>query len=142
MTEIGTFIVNAVTMYGLPFACAILFIGSLGAPFPCTIIVILLGAFVRDGILNPYIASSLALVSCVSGDLIIYGLGRMGRSWIPRRIQFSAKWINVENAFNRHAGIAVYMTRWFMTPLAFPTTLIAGNGACMYQSNMNHHHVP
>jgi len=126
MSDASVLILSAVTTYGLPVACVVLFLGALGLPLPCTVIVIMLGAFVRGDVFNVYIASLLALFSSVSGDVIIFGIGRSGRSWIPRRIQHSAQWVNMENAFYRHAGIAVFITRWFITPLAFPTSLIAG----------------
>ncbi len=126
MSDISTFILHAVTTHGLLVASGVLFLGSLGLPVPCTITVIMLGAFVREQILSGPIVAIAALLSSVSGDLVIFGIGRLGRSWIPQRIQHSAPWVKIESSFLRHAGIAVFMTRWFMTSLAFPASLIAG----------------
>ena len=123
----GAFILNAVAVYGLPVAGVVLFVGSLGVPFPSTIIVIMLGAFVRENILDVVSVSFWALVSSVAGDMVVFGLGSWGRSWIPHRIQRSAAWMSMEGAFSRHAGLAIYLTRWILTPLAFPASLIAGN---------------
>jgi len=127
MGEVSTFILSAVTTYGLPMAGVVLFIGALGVPLPCTFIVIMLGAFARENIFNVSVTALLALASCVAGDLVIFGIGRWGRSWIPSRIQRSARLTQIEEAFSRRAGFAVFMTRWFVTPLSFPVSIIAGN---------------
>lgn len=116
-----------VITYGSPMVAGTLLIGAVGIPVPGTLLVIAVGAFVRQGVLDIYTAPVLGLAGVVVGDAIIYGLGRFARGWIQKRFGHSAAWQKAEAYFNRRGGIAIYLTRWLFTPLAVPTNLIAGS---------------
>jgi membrane protein DedA with SNARE-associated domain len=113
--------------YGSPMVAVILLLGALGIPVPGTLLVIASGAFVRQGVLDIYLTPALALSGSVIGDTIIYGLGRFARGWIERRFGQSAGWQKSADFFARRGGLAIYLTRWLITPLAVPTNLIAGS---------------
>ena len=116
-----------VVSYGSPMLAVALFMGALGIPVPGTLLVIAAGAFVRQGVLDVYTTPALGLTGAVLGDTLIFGLGRIAR--VPMQKQFgqSVAWQRAGAFFNRRGGLAIYLTRWLVTPLAIPTNLIAGS---------------
>ena len=102
-------------------------LAGLGVPVPGTVLVIAAGAFVRQELLDMYTTPLLALVGVVAGDMVVYGVGRFARPWIDRRFGQSETWKKARQSFERRGGIAIYLTRWLLTPLAVPTNLIAGS---------------
>ncbi|MBN1995343.1 MAG: DedA family protein [Anaerolineae bacterium] len=127
LTDLNDLFLTWMIIYGSPMLAGVLFLGALGIPVPGTLIVIAAGAFVRQGVLDFYTTPPFGLSGAVAGDVIIYGLGRFARVWIQRRFGQSAAWQKAEDFFNRRGGIAIYLTRWLLTPLALPTNLIAGS---------------
>lgn len=125
--DLNTLVLSYVTAYGSPVVGLILLLGALGLPVPGTLLVIASGAFVRQEFLDAYSTPLLALVGAVSGDVIVYGVGRFARIWIQKRFGRSAAWRNAQDYFDRRGGIAIYLTRWLVTPLAVPVNLIAGS---------------
>jgi membrane protein DedA with SNARE-associated domain len=118
---------NWIVSYGEPMLAVVLLLGALGLPMPGTLMVIASGAFVRQGILDMVNASLFGLLGAVSGDTIVYGVGRVANVWIARRFGQSASWQKAHAFFERRGGIAIYLTRWLLTPFAVPTNLIAGS---------------
>ena len=114
--------------FGPPMLGLALFMGALGIPLPGTFFVIASGAFVRQGVLSGYSALPLALLGAVLGDSLSYGLGRVARGWIIARFGQSLTWQRAETTLEQKGGIAVYLTRWLLTPIAIPTNLVAGSG--------------
>ena len=112
--------------YGSPIVGGALMLAGLGVPVPGTVLVIAAGAFVRQELLDMYTTPLLALVGVVAGDVIVYAVGRLAKPWIDRRFGQSAAWEKARQSFERRGGIAIYLTRWLLTPLAVPTNLIAG----------------
>jgi len=104
-----------------------LLLGALGVPAPSTLMVIAAGAFVRQGVLEAAAAVSLGLLGAVMGDSLSYALGRFAKTWVARRLGRSAAWGRAQGSFQRRGGLAVYLTRWLLTPLAVPINLIAGS---------------
>jgi membrane protein DedA with SNARE-associated domain len=125
--DLNELILNWVVTYGSPMVGVTLLLGALGIPVPGTLLVIASGAFVRQGVLDGYITPLLGLGGAVIGDTIIYGLGRFARGRIERRFGQSATWQKSSGFFARRGGLAIYLTRWLITPLAIPTNLIAGS---------------
>ena len=112
--------------YGPPIVGGALLLGALGFPLPGTLLVIAAGAFIRQEILDLYTTPVLALVGVMTGDVVVYAVGRFARPWIDRHFGQSPSWQKAKKAFERRGGIAIYLTRWLLTPLAVPTNLIAG----------------
>jgi len=118
---------NLIVSYGEPMIAIVLLLGALGVPLPGTLMVIASGAFVRQGILNIFSTPLFGLLGAVSGDTIIYGLGRFANVWIKQRFGQTASWQKAHTFFEQRGGIAIYLTRWLLTPFAIPTNLIAGS---------------
>ncbi|MCA9981479.1 MAG: DedA family protein [Anaerolineales bacterium] len=123
-----TFLYYVVT-FGPPALGATLFLAALGIPLPGTLFVLAAGAFVRQGVLDIYQTVFIALIGVVIGDLLSYGLGRLFRGPVLRRFGEKESWRNAEANFQRRGGLAIYLTRFLLTPLALPTNLIAGTSA-------------
>jgi len=116
-----------VMTYGSPIVAGGLLLGAAGLPVPGTLIVIATGAFLRQEMLNLYITIPLGLVGAVTGDTLIFLLGRFARKWLQRRFGQSAAWQKANAFFIRRGGMAIYLTRWLLTPIAVPTNLVAGS---------------
>lgn len=125
--NLNDLVLTWVITYGSPMVAAVLLLGALGLPMPGTLLVIAAGAFVRQGVLDLYTTPSLALLGALAGDAVVYGAGRFARGWIQRRFGQSTAWQKSEAYFKKRGGIAIYLTRWLLTPLAIPTNLIAGS---------------
>jgi membrane protein DedA with SNARE-associated domain len=120
------FLLTQIINYGAPFIGVIVFISALGAPFPCTLIVVAAGAFARQGLLTWYSAGLIAVASVVLGDTLSYGIGYFARGPVLRRFQGSERWTQAENTFNRWGGMSIFWTRFLITGIAVPVNLIAG----------------
>ena len=126
LTELTNQLLTAFISYGPALLALVLFVGALGLPLPGSVFLIASGAFVQQGIFSPYLAFPLALVGAVAGDMASYGMGRFAGDYIRRRFGETAAWRNAEATLQRRGGIAVYLTRWLITPLAIPVNLITG----------------
>jgi membrane protein DedA with SNARE-associated domain len=122
-------LLTSVLVYGPPILGLVLLVGALGIPIPGTMLLLAAGAFVRQGVLSPAPAAALALLGVVLGDCGGYLLGRMAGTRLAQRFGSGATWLRAEATFRRWGGIAIVLTRFFLTPLAVPTNLIAGASA-------------
>lgn len=113
--------------YGPIMLATALFIGALGIPLPGTFFVIAAGAFVRQDVLTLYTALPVALIGVAMGDALSYGMGRFARPLILRRFGESEGWRKAEDNLRARGGVAIYLTRWLLTPIAVPTNLVAGS---------------
>ena len=127
MTALASFLVSGIATYGLPLVTILFFINSLGLPLPSFLIVIMLGVFASQGILDTTSVAMLAIGGAVCGDMIIFSVGRLSRVWLPSKIQSSKYLQKADELFLRHGALAVYITRWLLNPLGPPVSLIAGN---------------
>ena len=114
--------------YGSPVIALVLMAAAVGLPVPSTLLVIATGAFVRQGLIDPYPAFVYALAGVLAGDLLSYAIGRFGRERLLGRYGTSERWMQVQGKLERSAGISIYLTRCLLTPLAIPTDLLAGAG--------------
>jgi len=123
------FFLTAMLTYGPPALGLALLLGALGIPVPGSLLVMAAGAFVRQGALDWPTASSLGLLGVVVGDSGSYALGRFAKDWVQRRFGRSAAWQKAQTILVQRGGLAIYITRFFMTPLAVPINLMAaGSG--------------
>lgn len=120
------FLLTQVINYGAPILGIIVFVSALGAPFPCTLLVIAAGAFAKQGLLTWYTTGLTALAFVVLGDNLSYALGHFAREPVLRRFQHSENWTKAESTFSRWGGMAVFWTRFLITGIAVPVNLIVG----------------
>lgn len=119
------FLTGMLTYGPLALGLALL-VGALGIPVPGTLFVLAAGAFVRQGVLDLFTAAGLGLLGAVLGDSASYAIGYFAKGWVERRFGQSAAWQKARDTFERRGGLAIYLTRFLLTPLALPTNLIAG----------------
>ncbi len=126
LTQLTDQLLTAFISYGPSLLALVLFVGALGLPLPGSVFLIASGAFVQQGVFSPYLAFPLALIGAVAGDMASYGMGRFAGDYIRRRFGETAAWRNAETTLQRRGGIAVFLTRWLLTPLAIPINLVTG----------------
>lgn len=114
---------------GSPALALALLLGALGIPLPGTFFVLAGGAFVRQGVLDLPTTLGLSFVAVVMGDCISYGMGRFANVWVAKHFGHSSAWQSAQKTFNQRGGVAIYLTRFLLTPLALPTNLVAGTSA-------------
>lgn len=128
-TSLSDYALAALISYG-PLALGLtLLLGGIGIPVPGTVLLLAAGAFAQQGFIQWPWALAAGLAGVVVGDAISYGIGRMGGAWAERRFAGSNAWSSATDQFNRRGGMAVFLTRFLITPLALPVNLIAGISA-------------
>jgi len=125
------FLTGMVNYGGIILLLALL-MGALGIPLPTTLMVIVSGAFIRQGIIEAAPTLTLGLIGVVIGDSLSYAMGHFARDWVQRKFGHNRSWIKARGVFEKRGGVAIYLTRFFITPLAIPTNLIAGSTGYSY----------
>lgn len=118
--------------YGLPVLGVMVFINAAGVPIPSTFFLLAAGAFVRQGMFSFPIAMGLGILAAVTGDGLSYLMGRLGKGWVERRFGQSANWEKAVALFDQHGGVAIWLSRFLLTPLAIPVNLVAGGSGYSY----------
>ncbi len=126
LTDLTGTLLTAVITYGPLLLALVLFIGGLGIPLPGAVLLMAGGAFIRQGVLEIHTALPLALVGVVAGDLCSYAMGRFAGGFMQRRLGSTPTWQRAEATLHKRGGLAVFLTRWLLTPLAIPTNLVTG----------------
>lgn len=132
MSDIIDTLLTAVLAYGAPVLGLALLIAALGIPLPATLLLLASGAFARQGMLDAPLAVGLGLLGSVLGDSGSYCLGRCGGALILKHAMDRASWQQARTTFERRGTLAVFLTRFLLTPLALPTNLIAGSSRYVY----------
>lgn len=125
--DLTSLALNWIATYGSPMVAGLLFLGGIGLPLPSTMIVIASGAFIRQSLLDAYSTPALGYLGTIAGDVGLYGIGFFASHWIKARFGQTAAWKSAHVLFERRGGIAIFLTRWLLTAVAFPITLIAGS---------------
>jgi membrane protein DedA with SNARE-associated domain len=125
--DISSLALNWMATYGSPMVAGLLYLGGLGIPLPATLIVIASGAFIRQNLLDAYSTPLLGYLGTIAGDASLYAVGYFASSWIEQRFGQTTAWKNAHILFERRGGIAIFLTRWLLTAIALPVTLIAGS---------------
>ena len=116
-----------IVTYGAFALGVILLLAAVGLPLPSTFVVLASGAFVQQGVLDLTSALVVGLLCVVLGDTLSYGMGRLLRRPINRRFGGSPAWLRAEEYFQKRGGLAIYLTRCVITPIAVPLNLVAGS---------------
>lgn len=132
MSDIADTLLTAVLAYGAPALGLALLVVALGIPLPATLLLLASGAFVRQGVLDARVALVLGLLGSVLGDSGSYCLGRCGGALVLRRVEGRALWRQARDTFERRGALAIFLTRFMLTPLALPTNLLAGSSRYAY----------
>ena len=127
LSNISDLFLSWVLIYGASMLALALFVGALGVPVPGTLFVVAAGAFVRQEVLGISDTLLFGLVGVVIGDVLSYSIGRLARVWLQKRFGQSKTWQQAENTFQERGGVAVYLSRWLLTPIAIPVNWVAGS---------------
>lgn len=123
------FLLTQVINYGAPLLGIIVFIGGLGIPLPCTVIVIAAGAFARQGILSWHTTALISIVSVVIGDSISYSFGYFSREKALHRFSGTPQWAQAEESFQKWGPLSIFFSRFLVTAIALPVNLLSGTTA-------------
>lgn len=121
----AVFLIGMTTYGPITLAVAML-LGTLGIPVPLPVLAVAVGAFARHGLVRWGLAIFAALAGATLGDSLGYVIGRFASDWAQRRYGDSGAWRKARNRFHQNGGLAIFITRFLLTPLAVPTNLIAG----------------
>lgn len=127
--ELIDFFLEGLADYG-PVALGLaLLVGNMGLPTPTTPLVLASGALAREGLVDWQAVAVLGFAGAILGDMFSYAVGRSGWDWAQRFLsrRRADLWNQALARFQRHAGLAVYVTRFLFTTLDVPINLIAGS---------------
>lgn len=117
--------------YGLWLLAATTFLSCLALPFPASILMLTAGGFAAAGDLELWEALGAATAGAILGDQVGYALGRglgaaalakLGRD--PARDRLMAR---AQALIARQGVLAVFLSRWLISPLGPYVNLIAGS---------------
>jgi membrane-associated protein len=120
------FLLTQVINYGAPLLGIIVFIGGLGVPLPCTLLVIAAGAFARQDILPWHTTALIAIASVVIGDSLSYSLGYYASGYVLKRFSGTARWTEAEKTFEKWGPLSIFFSRFLVTAIALPVNLLSG----------------
>jgi len=132
--DFSSLVLGWIASYGAPVVAGMLFLGGLGVPLPATLIVIASGAFIRQNLLDSYSTPLLGYLGTIAGDVLLYGLGHFASGQIDARFGNTTTWKNARSLFDQRGGVAIFLTRWLLTAVAFPVTLIAGSSGYHFKN--------
>ena len=124
--ELSDYLLTYTVIYGSPLIFLVILIGAMGIPMPTTFLVLAAGAFVHQGVLDLYTVFVTALLGAILGDSLSYWIGHSAKQFTLTRFGELKVWQKAQENLHRRGGIAIYLTRWLLTPLALPTNLVAG----------------
>jgi membrane protein DedA with SNARE-associated domain len=127
--EVTEFFLNALAAYGPAALGLALLVGNMGLPTPTTPLVLASGALAREGLMDWQAAVIWGYAGAILGDTFSYAVGRSGWDWAQRALseRRADLWNRALARFQRHAGLAIYLTRVIFTTLDVPINLIAGS---------------
>lgn len=131
-TSISELVLTGMLAYGAYALGLALLLGAVGLPVPGALIILASGAFVRQGYMDWPSALGLGLAGVVLGDTVAYLLGRLAGAWVGRRYGATPIWQSAVNQFQRRGWLAIYLTRFLLTPLGVPVSFIAGGSRYPY----------
>ncbi|MCL4271359.1 MAG: DedA family protein [Anaerolineales bacterium] len=120
------FLLTQVINYGAPLLWVVVFIGGLGIPLPCTVLVIAAGAFARQDILPWHTTALVSILSVVIGDSLSYSFGYYASQRVIGRFGGSPRWLEAEQAFQKWGPLSIFFSRFLVTAIALPVNLISG----------------
>ena len=126
MNSLNEWALTGLTNYSewiLPF---VTYIGSLGIPFPITMVIVAVDALIHAGQLHWRLAILACLVGASLADYSEYLLGRFAQQWLKKRYGQKMAWLQAQSTINRQGDWAILLTRFWLTPLAPAINVITG----------------
>jgi len=114
-------IMAALAQYGSPALFAVVTIASIGMPLPVSLLLIVTGSLVAQGVMPMWLAIALASAGSIIGDQIGYAIGRYGGAALTARfggwLGGPERMAKAEAHARRWGGPGVFLSRWLVTPL-------------------------
>ncbi len=115
------FVLSLVAAYGAPALCVALLVSALGVPLPGTVLLLMAGALVSTGDLDMWQVVVLGTLGAILGDQVGYWAGRASSTWVreglTRLLNGDGHIERAETMLGQWGWIAVFLTRWLITPL-------------------------
>jgi membrane-associated protein len=123
-------VLAAVTHYGSPALFGIVAIAAIGVPLPVTLLLIVTGSLVAQGVMDVWPAIAIAAAGSIAGDQMGYAVGRWGGKTLLARLSRmlgDAESIRKLDAQAKSwGGAGVFFSRWLVTPLGPWINLASG----------------
>ncbi len=123
-------ILPLVPVWGVWLVAAVTFLSCLALPVPASLVMLAAGAFSAAGDLSLATAAGAAFAGAVAGDHLGYALGRLGGGALDRAMarapQRRAALDRARDALHARSGMAVFLTRWLLSPLGPYVNVAAG----------------
>ena len=114
-------ILAALSQYGSPALFAVVMIAAVGVPLPITLLLIVTGSLISQGVMNLWWAIGLATAGSVIGDQIGYAIGRWGgRELVDRLTRLLGgpeRLKKTQLTARRWGGAGIFFSRWLVTAL-------------------------
>lgn len=126
-------LLGLVPQYGLWLLAATTFFSCLALPFPASILMLTAGGFAAAGDLVLWQAFGAAAAGGIAGDQLGYWTGRrFGAAFLSRLRKDPARdklLARADALMDRRGVMAVFLSRWLVSPLGPYVNLIAGSTA-------------
>jgi membrane protein DedA with SNARE-associated domain len=124
-------VLSALLRYGYAVLGLTLLLSAIGLPLPGGLATALAGSQAAAGSLNWLAAGMVAVVACVLGDVIVYGLGRLvSERFLARRGRWfgltAGRQAGARKLFERWGGMTVLITRTLVSNLSSIVSVLAG----------------
>jgi membrane protein DedA with SNARE-associated domain len=126
-------ILAALAQYGSPALFVVVTIASIGVPLPVSLLLVVTGSLVAQGVMPMWLAIALATTGSVIGDQIGYAIGRWGCTALVSRfggmLGGAERMDKAEAHVRRWGGPGVFLTRWLLSPLGSLVNFTSGIAA-------------
>ena len=123
-------ILAALAQYGSPALFAAVTVASVGVPLPITLLLVVSGSLVSQGLMAFWPVVILASTGSVIGDQIGYAIGRWGGKALAARcaalLGGPARLDDAEAKARHWGGPGVFFSRWLVSPLGPWINLASG----------------
>ncbi len=118
--------------YGTPALFVIVAVAAIGVPLPVTLLLIITGSMVAQGVLDPWAAIAVASAGSILGDLAGFIIGRWGGNALVTRYKrllgSAEKLRQLEARADGWGAAGIFFSRWLVTPLGPWINLASGAG--------------
>ena len=119
-----------VSQYGPPALFGIVAIAAVGVPLPITLLLIVVGSMISQGVMSAWIAVAVAGAGSILGDQAGYAIGRWGGpavvAKVSRLLGKHGSLRATEAKVKAWGGPGIFITRWLLTPLGPWINLASG----------------
>ena len=134
-------LITSLQAYGYPVLWLIVFVASVGAPLPTSLVLLAAGAFAALGDFDIALLIVITVTASACGDSLGYFIGRRWGSkvlnWLERpgrrRLMSPATIARSRLSFNRRGAWAIFLSRFLFSALGGVINLLAGSELYPYR---------